>query len=212
MTSNSRPPIGAVRRAFDDRDAELANVASLRFLVSQASASLPSAVVPANSSSITWTIAATATSAAAVFGTTAGTVTVGNDARLSDARTPLAHHVSHQDGGTDEVSTATAAANAIPKAGAGGTLAIGWIPLGSSSSTVCVGNDARLSNSRTPTTHGATHLPGSPDQVFTADSGWTVVNDTPLRNLDVASTVLADLANVVATMLRAGFANKVARP
>ena len=36
---------------------------------------------------------------------------------------------------------------------ASGTVAIARIPLGSSSSTVCVGNDARLSDARTPTAH-----------------------------------------------------------
>jgi len=39
-----------------------------------------------------------------------------------------AHAASHQHGGADEVATATAAANAIPKAGAGGVLADEWIP------------------------------------------------------------------------------------
>jgi len=38
------------------------------------------------------------------------------------------HAASHQHGGADEVATATPAANAIPKAGAGGALAAGWIP------------------------------------------------------------------------------------
>jgi len=42
--------------------------------------------------------------------------------------TPSAHATSHQNGGADEVATATPAANAIPKAGAAGTLAPGWIP------------------------------------------------------------------------------------
>jgi hypothetical protein len=41
---------------------------------------------------------------------------------------PSAHAASHKNGGSDEVATATPAANAIPKAGAGGTLASGWIP------------------------------------------------------------------------------------
>jgi predicted nucleic acid-binding protein len=40
----------------------------------------------------------------------------------------VAHAATHQNGGTDEISTATPAANAIPKAGTGGTLAAGWIP------------------------------------------------------------------------------------
>ena len=38
------------------------------------------------------------------------------------------HAASHQHGGGDEVATATPAANAIPKAGAGGALGTGWIP------------------------------------------------------------------------------------
>jgi hypothetical protein len=41
---------------------------------------------------------------------------------------PSAHAASHQYGGADLVGTATPAANAIPMAGSGGTLAAGWIP------------------------------------------------------------------------------------
>jgi hypothetical protein len=42
--------------------------------------------------------------------------------------TPSSHASTHQNGGSDEVATATPGANAIPKAGAGGTLASGWLP------------------------------------------------------------------------------------
>lgn len=90
------------------------------------------------------------------------------DARMTNARTPSAHTTSHQHGGSDEVATATPAANAIPKAGAGGTLAIGFIPLGSSGSTVTVGNDARLSDARTPTSHAASHKGGGADVIDNA--------------------------------------------
>ena len=38
------------------------------------------------------------------------------------------HASTHQNGGSDEIATATPAANAIPKAGAGSDLAVGWIP------------------------------------------------------------------------------------
>lgn len=38
------------------------------------------------------------------------------------------HASQHQNGGSDEVATATPGANAIPKAGSGGTLALGWMP------------------------------------------------------------------------------------
>jgi hypothetical protein len=51
-----------------------------------------------------------------------------SDSRLSDARAPTAHASSHQNGGSDEIATATPAANAIPKAGAAGTIATGWLP------------------------------------------------------------------------------------
>jgi len=66
-------------------------------------------------------------------GTTAGTVAAGDDSRLSNARTPTSHASSHQNGGSDEIATATPGANAIPKAGAGGTLASGWLPPASTS-------------------------------------------------------------------------------
>ena len=42
--------------------------------------------------------------------------------------TPSAHATSHRHGGADEVATATPAANAIPKAGSGGTLDSSWLP------------------------------------------------------------------------------------
>jgi hypothetical protein len=57
-----------------------------------------------------------------------GTAVITTDSRLSNARTPTAHATSHQNGGADEVATATPGANAIPKAGSGGTLASGWVP------------------------------------------------------------------------------------
>lgn len=68
------------------------------------------------------------------YGTAQGTACEGNDARLSDARTPTAH--------THDAADINA-----------GTLAIARIPTGTSSTTVCVGDDARLSDNRTPTAH-----------------------------------------------------------
>lgn len=43
-----------------------------------------------------------------LYGTTSGTAAAGNDSRLSDARTPLAHKTSHQSGGSDELALAAA--------------------------------------------------------------------------------------------------------
>ena len=68
------------------------------------------------------------------YGTTASTACEGNDARLSDARTPTAH--------THDAADINA-----------GTLGIARIPTGTSSNSVCVGDDARLSDARTPTAH-----------------------------------------------------------
>ena len=67
------------------------------------------------------------------YGTTAGTAAQGNDSRLSDARTPLAH--SHAIGDLPAANDAESSATKFVKA-----------------------NDSRLSNSRTPTAH--THVPG----------------------------------------------------
>jgi hypothetical protein len=57
----------------------------------------------------------------------ANVVVQGNDARLSNARTPTAHATSHQHGGSDEIATATPSTNAIPKTGGAGTLDDGWL-------------------------------------------------------------------------------------
>ena len=67
-------------------------------------------------------------------GSTNLTVCIGNDSRLSDARTPTAH---------------THAAGDVTS----GAFDVARIPTGNTSSTVCIGNDARLSDARTPTAH-----------------------------------------------------------
>jgi hypothetical protein len=127
-----------------------------------------------------------------------------NAAHIADLRddvdaletAPPDHATSHKHGGGDEVATATAAANVIPKTGAGGKLDIGFIPTGSSSTTVAIGNDSRLSDSRTPTAHSASHKHGGADEVATAtptanaipkagadgtlDPGWVSGGNNPL--------------------------------
>jgi hypothetical protein len=55
-------------------------------------------------------------------------IVTNNDGATMDSYALSTHAASHQSGGADEVATATPAANAIPKAGAGGTLAAGWLP------------------------------------------------------------------------------------
>lgn len=121
-----------------------------------------------------------------VTGTTANSVCIGNDSRLSDARTPTTHATSHKNGGSDEVAVATAAANAIPKAGAGAKLDIGWLPTGSTGTTVCVGNDSRLSDARTPTAHAASHKNGGSDEVAVATAAANAIPKAGAgANLDI---------------------------
>lgn len=71
---------------------------------------------------------------------------------------PSAHASSHKNGGSDEVATATPAANAIPKAGAGGTLNAGWIPTLNQNTTGTAANlsgTPALPNGTTATTQSA---------------------------------------------------------
>jgi hypothetical protein len=70
------------------------------------------------------------------LGTGAQQACAGNDSRLSDARTPTSHASTHQNGGSDEVATATPGANAIPKADGTGALAAGWVPAGADGSAI----------------------------------------------------------------------------
>jgi oxalate decarboxylase/phosphoglucose isomerase-like protein (cupin superfamily) len=114
-------------------------------------------------------------------GTSSSTVCIGNDSRLSDARTPLAHtHVigdvtnlqTSLDGKaasvhTHAISDVTGLQTALDGKAAtshvhsaadvtSGTFNIARIPTGTTSSTVCIGNDSRLSDARTPLAH--THV------------------------------------------------------
>jgi hypothetical protein len=116
---------------------------------------------------------------AVAYGSTASTACEGNDARLSDARTPTAHThalADIQQGGatTNQVVTWNGSAW-VPSSPSGtgtvtsvtggtglsggtittsGTLAVSY---GTTSGTACEGNDSRLSDARTPTSH--THAP-----------------------------------------------------
>jgi len=82
-------------------------------------------------------------------GSTSSTVTVGNDSRLSDSRTPTAHASSHYTGGGDALTPANIGAVATSAVGAASGVAgldsgtkvpIAQIPTGTSGSTVALGN------------------------------------------------------------------------
>jgi hypothetical protein len=91
-------------------------------------------------------------------------VVLGNDARLSDSRTPATHASSHASGGSDAVSILKAQ---VTDLGTIGTAAALNVPSSgnAASGEVVKGSDARLSDSRTPTAHAASHKSGGSDAI-----------------------------------------------
>jgi hypothetical protein len=115
-------------------------------------------------------------------GTTTEKVTMGAIAALGGGP-PAAHKTTHATGGTDALAAADIGAAAashthgnITNAGAIGTTS--GLPVktgtsgvleagafGTASGTFCEGNDARLSDSRTPTAHESSHRTGGGDPI-----------------------------------------------
>lgn len=115
-------------------------------------------------------------------------------AALSAVYAPLAHHARHEDGGGDEISVT----------GLSGVLADPQHPIiGALVTEAVAGNDVRLANARTPTNHASTHLPGGPDAVFAASTGWSVANPDDVKAFDVAGVALADTNKTVGAIIRA---------
>ena len=104
------------------------------------------------------------------FGSAAGDVCQGNDSRLSNARTPTSHsHGNITNGGL--IGTT---ANLPIITGTGGILQAG--AFGTGATDFCVGNDARLSDSRTPTSH--THGNITDAGAIGSTSGLPIVTTT----------------------------------
>ena len=139
---------------------------------------------------------------AADFGTTAGTICQGNDARLTAPVAPLAHNSTHTAAGSDPLTlsqaqitnlgtdlaakvAATRQVIAGTGMGGGGALSADVtlnVSYGTSGTTACVGNDARLSNARTPSTHASTHSAGQPDAITITQAQVTsLVSDLALK-------------------------------
>lgn len=68
-------------------------------------------------------------------------IVLSTDASVTNARTPTAHHATHEPGGTD--------AMAVDAVAATGSLRT----LGTGAAQAAAGNDSRLSDARTPTAH-----------------------------------------------------------
>jgi hypothetical protein len=104
------------------------------------------------------------------FGTTAGSFCQGDDSRLSDARTPTSHvHGNLTNAGAIGTTSGLpiiTTTSGVLTAGAFGT----------ASGSFCQGNDSRLSDSRTPTTH--THGNITNAGAIGAASGLPVITTT----------------------------------
>jgi len=97
------------------------------------------------------------------FGALAGDVCQGNDARLSDARTPTLHAGTHEGGSDPMTPGGIGAEPAFSKNTAFNK------NFGAALGDVCQGNDARLSDARTPLAHRASHISGGSDAFLAAD-------------------------------------------
>jgi len=135
-----------------------------------------------------------------LFGTSNASACIGDDSRLSDARTPTAHAASHGSAGSDPITVAQSQVTSLVSdlaakvpstrqviAGTGltggGDLSANrtfTVSYGTSSSTACVGNDARLTDSRAPNGSATGDLSGTyPAPVVAKLQGVAVQSSAP---------------------------------
>lgn len=90
------------------------------------------------------------------------TIVRTTDPRLSDPRTPLAHHTTHEPGGSDALTDLSAT-----------TLTSGTVPDARLAANIVRATDPRLSDARAPTAHAPTHTVGGGDPLaVTALAGF----------------------------------------
>jgi hypothetical protein len=147
-------------------------------------------------------------------GTAASTVAAGDDSRFTDARAPTTHASNHQNGGGDEIATATPANNAIPKTSGANTLAIGWIPQGSIDHDGLTNYDANDHIDHTGvslTTAAESGLTGGGDISSTRTLSVDITGTTAEATNDDADTILIhdNTAGALKKMTRANFLSGV---
>ncbi len=133
----------------------------------------------------------TGTTLSADFGSGAGKVTQGNDARLSDERTPSNNSVTSAkivDGTIVNADVNASAAIAESKLSLATDAAAGTgsrRTLGTGAQQACAGNDSRLSNARTPSAHASSHHYGGSDPLV---SGAFRASRTTALNISSGTT------------------------
>ena len=145
------------------------------------------------------------------YGTSSTTACVGNDSRLSNARTPTAHASTHGVAGGDPITIAesqvtnlvTDLASKVPNTrsvisgtglAGGGDLTTDrtlTVLYGTTSTTACVGNDSRLTDSRPPTAHASTHAAAGSDPLTLSQSQITNLTTDLASKVPTSRTITA---------------------
>lgn len=144
---------------------------------------------------------------------------------------PSAHAASHKFGGSDVVGTQDKTANAIPITDGSGTLDVfvsdasttvkGKVQLAtdgeSAASKAVQSNDDRLSNSRTPTAHAASHLGGSDNIIgetsssaYRGDRGKTAYDHSQATG-NPHGTAISDISSLTGKITPLSNLNRVMR-
>ncbi len=195
------PPLHASTHTAGGTDAVTITMAQVTSLVTSLAGKASTAISIAGGSGLTGGgDLSTSRVISVIYGTDADTVCEGDDARLTNSRTPTAHAASHGSAGSDPITVAQSQVTSLVSdlaakvpstrqviAGTGltggGDLSANrtfTVSYGTSSSTACVGNDARLSDSRAPNGSATGDLSGTyPAPVVAKLQGVAVQSSAP---------------------------------